>query len=142
MAVDSTVALFAKTSRHGNLIFVAGATPRQDGVMKFTGMVGRDIDLVVGFEAARLAVRNAMSEAASAAESAGSHIEACHRMTVYCVVDEALKITQVADAASAQLRELLRSDAVGVRTAIAVARLPGNAPVEVELTVGVKSRNE
>lgn len=138
MVTVAETARFAKTSRHGSLLFVAGATPRQDGAMKFTGMVGRDLDLKDAFQAARLAVRNALREAEAAASAESSRIESCHRMTVYCVVDDVAKITQVADAASDQLSEMVGVNAVGVRTAIAVAGLPGNAPVEVELTMTIK----
>jgi enamine deaminase RidA (YjgF/YER057c/UK114 family) len=130
--------MFRKTSVHDDLLFVAGATPRQDGVMKFVGTVGRDLSVVEAQEAARLAVRNALREVASTVETLGAKVTACHRMTVYSVVEDSAVLTEVANAASEQLIESLGREALGVRTAIGVAMLPGRAPVEVELTLALE----
>lgn len=137
MTKQTSRARFAKTSAYEDLVFVAGSTPRRDGVMVYTGVIGRDLTLDEASDAAQLAVQNALIEAEVFAASNGVRLAACHRMTVYSVVAETAAITQVADAASDQLAIALGRDGVGVRTAIGVAGLPGNAPVEVELTLSV-----
>lgn len=138
MSNEQPKVMFRKTSVYEDLIFVAGATPRQDGVMKFVGMVGRDLSVAEACEAARLAVLNALNDVKITVDSLDARVAVCHRMTVYSVVEDTSMLTEVANAASDRLIESLGMDALGVRTAIGVAKLPGNAPVEVELTLSLE----
>lgn len=138
MSNEQPKVMYRKTSVYEDLIFVAGATPRQDGVMKFVGMVGRDLSVAEACEAARLAVLNALNDVTATVEALDARVAVCHRMTVYAVVEDTSMLTEVANAASARLIESLGMDALGVRTAIGVATLPGNAPVEVELTLSLE----
>lgn len=125
---------YVPTSRAGDLVMTAGMTPRVDGVLAITGRVGDAVDLEEARRGATIAASNALS---AVVEAVGGleHICGLARMTVY--VHAASGFTQhtaVADAATDLL--VLHLGEVGrcARSAVGVASLPGDAPVEVELT--------
>jgi enamine deaminase RidA (YjgF/YER057c/UK114 family) len=114
-------------------------TPRRDGVLTVTGVVGRDLDIPLAREAAGLAARNAI-DAVAAVVGGTAAISRCLRMSVFvaCAPDFR-ELSAVADGASDVLVEYLELDALPVRSAIGVYALPSGAPVEIELTVAVAS---
>ncbi len=113
------------------LLATAGMTPRVDGRLTVTGLVGRDVDVAEARRAAALAARNAV--AACRGEPGG--IRRWVRMTVYVAcADGFTELSAVADGASAALAELTPALGRPARSAIGVRALPGGAPVEVELT--------
>lgn len=125
---------YVPTSRSGDLVTTAGMTPRVDGTLVVTGQVGEAVDLDRAKEAAAVAVANALS---ALAEAAGGldRIRSLLRMTVY--VHAASGFTQhsaVADAATDTLVKYLGGRGVCARSAVGVASLPGDAPLEIELT--------
>jgi len=94
------------------LVASAGMTPRRDGRLTLTGLVGRDLDVPAASEAAGLAARNAVA----------------------AVADGFTDLSAVADGASAALDALAPGLGRPARSAVGVRALPGGAPVEVELT--------
>ncbi|MDV7357427.1 RidA family protein [Rhodococcus oxybenzonivorans] len=124
---------------HDGIAYSAGMTPRCDGVLTVTGVVGRDLDIPRAREAARLAARNAI-DAVAAAVGGTAAISRCLRMSVFvaCAPDFR-ELSAVADGASDVLVECLGPDALPVRSAIGVYALPSGAPVEIELTVAVSA---
>jgi enamine deaminase RidA (YjgF/YER057c/UK114 family) len=124
---------------HDGIAYSAGMTPRRDGVLTVTGVVGRDLDITLAREAAGLAARNAI-DAVAAAVGGTAAISRCLRMSVFvaCAPDFR-ELSAVADGASDVLVEYLELDALPVRSAIGVYALPSGAPVEIELTVAVAS---
>jgi enamine deaminase RidA (YjgF/YER057c/UK114 family) len=123
----------------GELAMSAGMTPRVDGKLQITGVVGREVDMARAKEAAGLAARNAI--AAIVAELGGeeARLRRLLRMTVYVAcVDGFHDLSAVADGATAGLRVAAPHAGVPVRSAIGVRSLPGGAPVEVELTAAVR----
>ncbi|MEU6037674.1 RidA family protein [Actinomadura sp. NPDC047616] len=116
------------------LVASAGMTPRRDGELSVTGLVGREVDAVAAHDAAGIAARNAVSAVAAAAGGPG-RVRTWLRMTVYVAcADGFTALSAVADGASAALAELTPDVAPPARSAIGVRALPGGAPVEVELT--------
>lgn len=114
------------------LVASAGMTPRRDGRLTVTGLVGRDLDVPAAREAAALAARNAV--AAVAAGDLG-RVRRWVRMTVYVAcADGFTDLSAVADGASAVLDAVAPGLGRPARSAVGVRALPGGAPVEVELT--------
>ncbi|WP_432562373.1 RidA family protein [Kineococcus sp. SYSU DK003] len=112
----------------GGLVFTAGITPRVQGRLRFTGVIGADLDLETARAAADLCARGAV------AALDGHGVERVVKMTVHLVCAPGFTDhARVADAASDAVVELLGQDAVGVRTTVGVASLPGGAPVEIDL---------
>ncbi|TYQ09724.1 UNVERIFIED_ORG: enamine deaminase RidA (YjgF/YER057c/UK114 family) [Gordonia westfalica J30] len=126
--------------RHETVIFTAGMTPRLDGVLTTTGIFGRDLTVSAGREPAKQAASNALA-AATSALAAGEEIDRCVRLTVYVAATRSFtEHSRIADFASQRIREELGEEAIGVRTTIGVASLPGGAPIEIELTASVLRR--
>ncbi|MGB3482398.1 MAG: RidA family protein [Mycobacterium sp.] len=122
---------------HGDIVYTAGMTPRRDGELVLTGVVGENLSVEQAQAAAALAAGNALTAVRWALpEGAGLR---CLRMTVYvaCAADFTA-LSAVADGASAALVAELGSAALPARSAIGVAALPSGAPVEVELTAAVR----
>lgn len=118
--------------------YSAGMTPRRSGELIIRGLLGTEINLSDGRAAAALASTNAL---AAIAETAGGleQIEHCLRMTVYLAAAPGfVRHSEVADAATKVLHDWLGERGTVVRSAIGVASLPSGAPVEVELTAGVR----
>ncbi|MER7542266.1 RidA family protein [Spirillospora sp. NPDC127506] len=114
------------------LIATAGMTPRRDGRLAVTGLVGRDLDVGAAREAAALAARNAV---AAATAGAPGRVRRWVRMSVYVAcADGFTELSAVADGASAVLDEAAPGLGRPARSAIGVRALPGGAPVEIELT--------
>lgn len=129
---------YVPTSRAGDLVATAGMTPRVDGVLAITGRVGDAVDVDEARRGAAIAAANALS---AVAERAGGleRIVGLVRMTVY--VHAASGFTQhtaVADAATDALVVHLGELGRCARSAVGVASLPGDAPVEIELTAQVQ----
>lgn len=125
---------YVPTSRVGDLVLTAGMTPRVDGVLAITGRVGDTVDLDEARRGAAIAASNALSAVVDAVGGM-DHVVGLARMTVY--VHAASGFTQhtaVADAATDALVTHLGDVGRCARSAVGVASLPGDAPVEIELT--------
>jgi enamine deaminase RidA (YjgF/YER057c/UK114 family) len=108
-------------------------TPRRDGRLVLTGLVGAEVDLRAAADAAGISAVNALVACADAAGGLDRIVRGV-RMTVYVAcADGFTALSAVADGASAVLAERLGEDALPVRAAVGVRALPGGAPVEVEL---------
>ena len=122
----------------GNLVLTSGQIPLADGKPTITGRVGDTVSLEQAQKAAETCVLNAV--AAAAAEAGG--IDNLARMVRLCVyVASAPAFTdqpKVANAASHLLGEIFGNNGVHVRSAVGVASLPLNVPVELELVAQVK----
>ena len=128
---------YVPTSRVGDLVLTAGMTPRVDGELAITGRVGDAVDLDEARRGAAIAAANALS--AVVQEVGGlDRITGLARMTVYVHAASGFtRHTAVADAATDVLVVHLGETGRCARSAVGVASLPGDAPVEIELTAVV-----
>ncbi len=128
---------YVSATRHGDLIFTAGMTPRLNGQMMHQGVVRKDTPVEAHREAVILACSNAL-QAARAKLAPGERIAAILSMTVYVAAEDGFTAhSRIADFASEYLRAELGECGIGSRCAVGVASLPGNAPVEIQLVAGV-----
>lgn len=137
-AVVPPLAAYRPAVRSGALVFTAGQLPLADGQLTVTGVVGPDaVSTSDGASAARTATLNAL---AAAAEEAGGldRIIRVVRVVVYVAATAGFsEHPAVANGASELLGEVFGESGHHARSAIGVASLPLNAPVEVELVVEV-----
>lgn len=118
--------------------YTAGMTPRRNGVLAWSGALGVDLSVEEGREAAALATANALSAVAAAAGGVAG-IDRVLAMTVWIAAGADFTAhTAVADGGSALVSELVEGPPPA-RAAIGVSSLPGGAPVEVALVVGLRS---
>lgn len=129
--------LYRPAVRHGTLIFTAGMTPRQDGVLKFVGPVTAGADPRDWRDAVVLACRNALS-AAQAQLAEGERLSGVLSLTVYIAAEVGFTAhSRLADFASEFLQAELGAAGIGSRAAVGVATLPGSAPVEIQLIASI-----
>ena len=133
------VAAYVPAVKTGNLVFTAGQLPVVDGKLVLTGKVGSDVTPEDAKKMAEICALNALAAISLVADI--DQIEKIVRVGGF--VNGApgfVAIPAVVNGASELLIKLF-GDVNGkhARTAIGVAELPLNAPVEIELIVQLKS---
>lgn len=124
---------YVPATRHGDLIFTAGMTPRKDGVLQFTGKVKAEEPLESYKEAVRIAAGNALTAARNTLTD-GEKIVRVLSFWVYINAEEGfVSHAKLADFGSDYLTEERGEAGSAARAAIGLGTLPGNAPVEVQL---------
>ena len=122
----------------GNLLFLSGMLATSGHTATAVGVVGKDLDVKAGREAAHAAALNAV---ALTKKQLGSlnRVSRVVRLGVYvAATPEFTEHPKVADAASELLRDIFGEEAVSSRLVIGVASLPLGSPVELELILEVK----
>lgn len=129
---------YVPATRFGNLIFTAGMTPRNNGVLIKEGQI-KFSDTIEEYTAAvRQAAKNALTAARNTLKD-GEQITGILSITVYVNAETGFtKQSKIADIASEYFCEELGAAGVGSRAAVGVASLPGNAPVEISIVAAVK----
>ena len=131
--VAKPVASYIPSSIAGNLVFTAGQLPFIDGKLSATGKVGADVDATEAAAMARTAVLNALA----AVETSIGSIDRITRIVKLVVfVASTPDFTGqpgVANGASDTLVEIFGDLGKHARSAVGVAVLPLDAPVELEL---------
>jgi enamine deaminase RidA (YjgF/YER057c/UK114 family) len=133
------VAAYVPAVKTGNLVFTAGQLPVVDGKLVLTGKVGSDITPEDAKKMAEICALNALAAISLVADI--DQIEKIVRVGGF--VNGApgfVAIPAVVNGASELLIKLF-GDVNGkhARTAVGVAELPLNAPVEVEMVVQLKN---
>jgi enamine deaminase RidA (YjgF/YER057c/UK114 family) len=133
------VAAYVPAVRTGNLVFTAGQLPLVDGKIPFIGKVGSDVTPEQAKDMAQVCALNAL--AAISLVSDIDQIERVVRVGGFVNgVPGFIAIPQVINGASELLIKLFGEvNGKHARTAIGVAELPLNAPVEVEMVVQLKN---
>lgn len=116
----------------GSAIHISGQLPFKDGELLGQGTVGRDVELQAARELARHAVLNALAAAVQAVGDLDRVRIVQMLVFVASTPDFGLQ-SRVADAASELLIEVLGENGRHARTAIGVAGLPLNSPVEIQM---------
>jgi enamine deaminase RidA (YjgF/YER057c/UK114 family) len=131
------LAAYVPAVRSGDLVFTAGQLPRRDGELVATGKVGADVTPEVATEAAAACALNALA----AIKGEVGDLSAVRRVVkVVVFVASAPDFTGqpgVANGASELLGKVFGDAGVHARSAVGVAVLPLDVPVEVELVVEV-----
>jgi enamine deaminase RidA (YjgF/YER057c/UK114 family) len=121
------------------LLFLSGHVPVRDGQMVHVGKLGRELTVEQGQEAARFTALNCLATLRAALGSL-ERVQRVVRLTGF--VNSAAGFNQqaaVLNGASDLLGTVFGPRGVHVRSAVGAAELPGDAAVELELTVQVSS---
>ena len=133
------VAAYVPAVRTGNLVFTAGQLPLVDGKIPFIGKVGSDVTPEQAKDMAQVCALNALAAISLVADI--DQIERIVRVGGFVNgIPGFVAIPAVINGASELLIKLFGEvNGKHARTAIGVAELPLNAPVEVEMVVQLKS---
>ena len=138
-AVPAPVATYVPAVRFSDLVFTSGQVPLVDGRLKAVGQVGAAVSPEEAYACARVAALNGL---AAVVEATGDLDVIARIVKVVVYVASAPGFTgqpQVANGASDLLGEIFGGAGQHARSAVGVASLPLDAPVEVELVVAVGS---
>ena len=133
--VPAPVAAYVPAVRSGAMIYTAGQLPFVSGELLRTGLVGAEVGVSDAVECARQCALNALAAVASQA-----NLDEIRVVKVVGFVASAAGFTaqpQVLNGASALIGDVLGEKGVHARSAVGVAALPLNAPVEVEVIAEV-----
>ncbi|MEO3385922.1 RidA family protein [Mesorhizobium sp. CAU 1741] len=122
----------------GTLMMTAGQLPLVGGKLEATGLLGRDLDTEAGKRAAKLCAINILAQI-KAATGDLEKIARIVKITVFVAsTPDFTEQHLVANGASDFLAEALGDAGKHARSAVGVAVLPLNAPVEIEAIVELK----
>lgn len=129
------VAAYVPAVVHGDLVYTAGQLPMVSGALPATGKVGDGHGLVPAADAVGYARQCALNALAAAAAAAGGvdRIAGVVKVTGFVASDPAFTGQPgVVNGASEVLGEIFGDAGRHARSAVGVAVLPLDAPVEVE----------
>jgi enamine deaminase RidA (YjgF/YER057c/UK114 family) len=133
--VAAPVAAYVPAVVSGSHVFTAGQLPFVDGTLPVTGKVGAAVDAETATAQARQAALNAIAAVQSVAGSL-DRVARVVKVTVFVASDPAFTGQPgVANGASQLVGDVFGDAGVHARSAVGVAVLPLDAPVEVELIV-------
>ena len=131
------VAAYVPAVVTGRYVYTSGQLPMRDGAMLAEGLVGSDVDAEVAKDCARQSAINALAAAQSVI---GSLDRVTRVVKVVGFVASAPGFTGqpgVINGASELLQDVFGDLGRHARSAVGVAALPLNAPVEVEMVLEV-----
>ena len=135
--VAVSVGSFIPAVQTGNLVFVSGNTGAR--LYDFRGKLGPDVTIEQGYEAAKCAILGCLA----AAHSILGDLDRIERVVKLLGFVNAgpgfIETPRVINGASDLLIALYGENGKHARSAIGVAALPGNAPVEIEMVVQVRA---
>jgi enamine deaminase RidA (YjgF/YER057c/UK114 family) len=132
------VASYVPHVAYGNLVFVSGQVTFSPEGLKYTGVVGGDLSVEDGKEAARLCAINVIAQLKAACGGNLDRVKRIVKLTVF--VNAAPGFTQhpeVANGASDLLVEVFGDSGKHARSAVGAGSLPRKVATEVEAIVEI-----
>ena len=130
------VAAYVPAVKTCKVVFTAGQLPLVNGEMAKTGKVGADVTVEEAKQLAEICALNALA----AVELVAPVDSIVQVVRIVCYVNGApgfVSQPQVANGASELFMHIFGDAGIAARSALGVAELPLNSPVEVELTVEI-----
>jgi enamine deaminase RidA (YjgF/YER057c/UK114 family) len=119
----------------GNLVFTAGQIPLVDGKLVATGKVGKDLSADQANEIARICALNAVAAVKSVIGDLDRVTKVVKVVGFVASTPDFTAQPSVVNGASELLEQIFGDKGIHARSAVGVAVLPLDAPVEVELVV-------
>ena len=117
----------------GNLLYLSGQLPMENGKLGVTGHLGRDVDVADGQRAAELCAINILAQAKAALDGDLGRIKRIVKLNGFVAsVPEFVEQHLVINGASNLLANILGDAGKHARAAVGMAALPLNAAVEID----------
>ena len=134
--VAKPLASYVPAVRVGDQVWTSGQLPLVEGALPLTGKVGAEVTTEQAQEQARIAALNAL--AAIDAEVGLDNVSRVVKIVGFVASDPAYADQPVViNGASDFIGEVVGDAGKHARSAVGVAALPNNAPVEIELIVEI-----
>jgi enamine deaminase RidA (YjgF/YER057c/UK114 family) len=137
--VTAPLAAYVPAVRFDDLVFSSGQLPLVEGQLMAVGKVGAEVTAERGAECARAAALNAVAAVAAVAGELDAVVRIIKTVVFVASAPGFTGQAQVGNGASQVLQEVFGAAGRHARSAVGVAILPLDAPVEVELIVAVGS---
>ncbi|MER7362797.1 RidA family protein [Nonomuraea wenchangensis] len=135
--VVKPVAAYVPTVRTGNLVYTSGQVPVVEGKPAATGKLGGEVTLEQGYEMARICALNALAALKAEVGDLAKIVRIVKVVVFVASVPTFTDQPKVGNGASDLLGEVLGEAGKHARSAVGVAALPLDVPVEVELIAEV-----
>ncbi|CAB4918544.1 MAG: RidA family protein [Actinobacteria bacterium] len=135
--VTIPLAAYVPAVRTGNLIFTSGQLPMIEGVLAATGKVGGSVSPDEAAELAKICALNAIAAVRSLIGDLDKVVRVVKVVGFVASTPDFSGQPAVVNGASNLLKEAFGEAGVHARSAVGVAALPLDAPVEVEMIVEV-----
>ncbi|WP_326646542.1 RidA family protein [Streptosporangium sp. NBC_01755] len=132
------LAAYVPAVRSGDHVYTSGQLPMVDGKLTASGKVGAEVDVEDAYELARVCALNALAAVASAAGGLSNIVRIVKVVGFVASAPGFTGQPQVVNGASELLTAVLGDAGRHARSAVGVAVLPLDAPVEVELIAEVR----
>ncbi|MBB3453324.1 enamine deaminase RidA (YjgF/YER057c/UK114 family) [Rhizobium sp. BK313] len=117
----------------GNLLYLSGQLPMENGKLGVTGHLGKDVDVAGGQRAAELCAINILAQAKAALGGDLGRIKRIVKLNGFVAsVPEFVEQHLVINGASNLLANVLGDAGKHARAAVGMAALPMNAAVEID----------
>lgn len=133
------VATYVPAVQAGDLLFLSGVLPFQDGKLALEGKLGRELTVEQGYESARIALLNALAIVRSHLGTLDLVTQVVRLVGHVASAEGFVQQPAVINGASDLLVQLFGEAGRHARVAVGAVQLPLNAPVELELILQVSS---
>ncbi len=135
--VTPPLAAYVPAVRTGSYVYTAGQLPLVDGALLMTGKVGAEVGVAEAAALARVCALNALAAVASVSGGLSSVVRVVKVTGFVASAPDFTQQAQVVNGASELLLEVFGEAGRHARSAVGMAVLPLDAPVEVELIAQV-----
>ncbi|UPK75433.1 RidA family protein [Nocardioidaceae bacterium SCSIO 66511] len=132
------VAAYVPALRTGSYVYTAGQVPLRDGKPVATGKVGAEVTPEVAYECAQQCALNAIAALATQVDNLSQVVRIVKVVAFVASAPDFTGQPGVANGASEFFGKVFGDAGVHARSAVGVAALPLDVPVEVELIAEVR----
>ncbi|MGC5009514.1 RidA family protein [Streptosporangium sp. DT93] len=132
------LAAYVPATRSGDHVYTSGQLPMVNGELKATGKVGAEVEAEAAHDLARICALNALAAIASAAGGLSNVVRIVKVTGFVASAPDFTGQPKVVNGASELFGEVFGDAGRHARSAVGVAVLPLDAPVEVEVIAEVR----
>jgi len=136
-AAPKPVANYVPSVRVGNLLFVSGHGPYNDGKTILSGKLGKDLTVEQGYQTARNVALNALSSVKAALGDLVKVRRVVKLLGMVNCTEDFKDQPKVINGASDLLVEVFGEAGKHARSAVGMQSLPNEIPVEIEMIMEV-----
>lgn len=132
------VANYVPAVRSGNLLFVSGHGPYNDGKIKISGKVGKELTVEEGYQVARNVALNCLATIKDVLGDLSKVRRIVKLLGMVNCSEDFKDQPKVINGASDLLVEIFGEAGKHARSAVGMQSLPNNIPVEIEMVLEVE----
>ena len=134
---STPVANFVSAVKTGNLLFVSGHGPYDDGKIKISGKVGRELTIDEGYQVARNVGLNCLATIKAAIGDLDKVKRFVKLLGMVNCTDDFKDQPKVINGCSDLLVAIFEDDGKHARAAVGMQALPNQIPVEIEMILEI-----